>query len=185
MTALPLFRICLAAIWLAFVVLPAQAHDGHDDAPAATTGSAAPRFAAMSPDFELVGVLDGQRLALYLDHAADNRPAQNAKVELEIGGNAVAVMPHGDAGEFEATLAQPLPEGDTPVMATVTVGDAVDLLTANFHVESAAHTGETTASPTWRSVVPWVAGGAVLLVLLALFGFGMRSRRTGTQGAAA
>lgn len=185
MTVLPSLRTCFAAVWLALAVLPALADEGHDDAPAAATGSALPRFAAVSSDLELVGVLNGQRLALYLDHAADNRPVQNAKVELEIGGKAVAVAPHGDAGEFEATLAQPLPEGDTAVMATVTVGGAVDLLTANFHVEGPALAVEAAAAPTWRNVAPWVAGGAVLLVLLSLFGFGMRSRRTGKQGAAA
>ena len=61
------------------------AGDGHDHGEAAPAPAAAalPRFAAVSDDFELVGVLNGQRLTLYLDHAADNRPVTDGELTLD------------------------------------------------------------------------------------------------------
>eukprot|EP01042_Synura_sphagnicola_P021246 gene21246-26993_t len=53
--------------------LAGAGHD-HGEAPVAAAGTALPRFAATSDLFELVGVLDGQKIALYLDHAGDNSP---------------------------------------------------------------------------------------------------------------
>ena len=39
-----------------------------------------------APNSELVGVLNGQRLTLYLDHAADNRPVTDGELTLELPG---------------------------------------------------------------------------------------------------
>lgn len=73
------------------------AGDGHDHGEAAPAPAAAalPRFAAVSDDFELVGVLNGQRLTLYLDHAADNRPVTDGELTLELGGQQVKVSHTG------------------------------------------------------------------------------------------
>lgn len=59
--------LLLGALWMA--TIPAQAGEGHDhgEAPAAAAGSALPRFSAGSELFELVGVLNGKQLTLYLD----------------------------------------------------------------------------------------------------------------------
>ena len=57
--------LCLAVVLLGNA-LPAIAGDGHDhgDAAPAATGTALPRFAAVSETFELVGVLDGKQVTL-------------------------------------------------------------------------------------------------------------------------
>ena len=76
------------AAWMAATAPIALAGDGHDhgDAPAASSGPALPRFAAVSETFELVGVVNGKRLTLYLDRYADGSPVKGAKLELELGG---------------------------------------------------------------------------------------------------
>ena len=80
----------LAALSLAVLLLgtsmSATAGEGHDhgDAAPAAAGTALPRFAAVSETFELVGVLDGKQVTLYLDRFADNAPVRGAKIELEI-----------------------------------------------------------------------------------------------------
>ena len=77
--------LSLTALGLAAVLighsLPAIAGDGHDhgDAAPAATGTALPRFAAVSETFELVGVLDGKQVTLYLDRFADNAPVRGAQ----------------------------------------------------------------------------------------------------------
>ena len=118
----------LAALMLA-TASPAWAGEGHDhgDAPTAMAGSALPRFTPASELFELVGVLDGTHLTLWLDHAADNSPVKDAKLELELGGIKIPVEAHGE-GEFEATLAKPLAPGEFPVAATVYAGEVTYLL---------------------------------------------------------
>ena len=81
--------------------LAALAGDGHDhgEAPAAPSGPAMPRFAATSDLFELVGVLDGAQLSLYLDHSADNRPVADAQLELDLASPAV----YSDKNKFLQT----------------------------------------------------------------------------------
>ena len=122
---LPSFRpAALALATAALLAAPSvQADAGHDHGAAAPSaaGPGLPRFVATSDLFELVGVVDGTRLTLYLDHSADNSPVKGAKLELELGGTKVNAKPGGD-GEFEASLAQPLKPGVTPVTATVSAG---------------------------------------------------------------
>src|SRR3989344_4248190 len=83
----------LLGLLLGLLPPTALAGPGHDhgEAPAAVAGTALPRFAATSDLFELVGVLDGQKIALYLDHAGDNSPVKDARLELDIAGTSVPV----------------------------------------------------------------------------------------------
>ena len=82
MTLFPRLTAFTVAILIAAAPLATQAGEGHDhgEAPATPTGSALPRFAATSDTFELVGVLDGHDLTLWLDHAADNSPVEGASL---------------------------------------------------------------------------------------------------------
>lgn len=159
----------------ALLTPPAQAHEGHDDGPAAPTGQAHPRFALESEAFELVGVLQGQRLAIYLDRHASNEPVNDAKIELQLGDASYAAEPHGP-GEYEVTLPQPLPAGELPVTATLAVGNEADLLAGDLHIEEAAHDDGHGAAPAWRRYTPWAAGGLALLAVLGVaLGRGKRS----------
>ena len=110
--------IPLLALWLA-AALPTRADDGHNhDAPATAAAPALPRFAASSELFELVGVLDGKQLTLYLDHAASNAPVSGATLELELGGAKLKAAPGGE-GEFSVQLDSEPKPGVIPVTATV------------------------------------------------------------------
>lgn len=165
--------VLLPLLALLSLATPARAGEGHDhgEAPAAAAGPALPRFSASSELFELVGVLKGRRLSLYLDHAADNAPVTDAKLELEIGGAKVEVRPHGEAGEFEALLALDLKPGVLPVTATVTTASDGDLLAGelDLHDEST----QTEAAPQgrprgWQAWAGWGAGAAAAALVLLL-----------------
>lgn len=165
---------------LGATILPAHAGDGHDhgEAPAAPAGVASPRFAATSETYELVGILNDRKLALYLDHTADNSPVKDAKLELEIGGKAVAVTNIG-AGEFEATLASEPEPGEIPVTATIVAGNNSDLLAADLDIHSEAHADKNPGGGLpWK---PLVAGAAVLLAV----GTALRMKRNRVAGGAA
>lgn len=178
-----------AALMLAVACLAtpsAHAGPGHDhgDAPAVATGDALPRFAAVSESFELVGVLEGRRIALYLDRAADNSPVSEARIELDIGETKLVAEKRGDDA-FEATLAAEPAPGMLPVTATVTVGDEVDLLVGELDIHAADHDDADAHAHAWSAYVGW--GAAALAALLALAYAGRRivaSRRLPTGDAA-
>ena len=164
---------------LGATILPAHAGDGHDhgEAPAAPAGVASPRFAATSETYELVGILNERKLSLYLDHTADNSPVKDAKLELEVGGKAVAVNNIGE-GEFEATLATEPQPGELPITATIVAGNDSDLLAANLDIHSEAHADKNAGALPWK---PIAAGAALLLAL----GAALRIKRNRVVGGAA
>lgn len=176
------FRHLFAALCAALLLLagtPARADAGHDhgDTPAAPTGAALPRFTAVSDTFELVGVLDGKLLTLYLDRFADNAPVPTATLELDIGGTTVKAEPHGE-GLFEVQLADAPAPGMLPITATVIAGSETDLLAGELDIHADAHE-DAAAPPNWRRIVGFGMGGlAALAVLIAL---ARRTRASRTQ----
>lgn len=188
MTFIPFFRAFCIAWVLSLPIYATWAGEGHDhgEAPAAPAGTASPRFAATSDLFELVGMLNGQTLSLYLDRADDNSPAKGATLELTLGESPVAVQVVGE-GAFEATLPGPLPEGVLAVTATVMAGNDADLLAGELDIHSSAHAPETSARISRTTLA--AAAVAVIGVVLALLAF-LRARRartasTSTVGGAA
>lgn len=158
----------------------------HGNEPAAASGPTQPRFAATSDLFELVGVVNGTQLTLYLDRSDDNSPVKGAKLELELGGAKIAVKPIAD-GEYEATLAQALKPGVTPVTATVTAGTESDLLAGEITVAEPAQ-AEAAPAPGWRRYARWAgwtAAGLLLLGALAWFARRLMGQRAARAGAAA
>lgn len=144
-------------------------HEHGDEPTTSTTVQALPRFSAMSEDFELVGVLNGQQLTLYLDHAATNEPVREASIALDIGGRVVQASPAPE-GTFQATLPQALPEGSTPISATVLVGSTSDLLAGDIAIHDTDHGNEAGAhARPWRKAVAWGLGGLVIVSILALW----------------
>jgi hypothetical protein len=161
-------------------------HDHGDEAPT-TGGIALPRFAATSELFELVGVLNGTRLTLYLDHSDTNAPVKDAQLELEFAGTKLKVEPHGE-GEFEATLPAAPKPGVIAIAAVVVAGQQTDLLAGELDLHD--DKAETAASDAidWRQVLPW-AGGLIALVGLIVFLIRRKRQRSsflnGRRGGAA
>ena len=172
--------LCAAAILASSPAWAGPGHDHGDSAPAAV-GQALPRFSAVSETFELVGVLSGKQITLYLDRFADNSPVRGAQIELEIGGAKFKAEKQGE-DEYEVVLPEAPKEGVLPVTATVTAGTEVDLLAGELDIHEAAHAGEAVHTHSWTEYAGWGAGGVAVLALL-LWGvrrvMGARSVRAG------
>lgn len=177
----------LLLVCLAPGVFAADDH-GHDHGaePAAAAGPALPRFDASSELFELVGVLDGKRLTLYLDHTGDNSPVKDAKLDLELAGTTLKVERHGD-GEFEAMLAAEPQAGVLAVTATVLAGNESDLLAGELDIHDDHEAGHVEPAAGGLSGLIPIAGpiGAAVVGLLALATFGLRRLRLQRRGGAA
>lgn len=186
MTFLKRLNAFFLTLLIAVTPFSTWAGDGHDhgEAPASATGLARPRFTAISETFELVGVLNGKQLTLYLDRAADNSPVKDAKLELELGGVKVAVKPHGE-GEFEATLAQELQPGEITVSAMVLAGQETDLLAGDLDIHEDSHAGAAAQSQGWKVYSVWAVGGLLGLALLAWALGRIRANRINRVGGAA
>ncbi|MDZ4074445.1 MAG: hypothetical protein U1E04_06815 [Hylemonella sp.] len=143
-------------------------HD-HGEAPATTAATASPRFTAVSESFELVGVLQGKQLTLYLDRSADNSPVPDARLELELAGQKIPVQSHG-VGEFVATLTQELTPGQHAVMATVVTTRETDLLAGELDLHEDKHSDAPAGSRAWL-----IYAGMALVVLVPLI-WGLRRR---------
>ena len=145
-------------------------HD-HDEAKAAPAGPAAPRVEAQSELFELVAILEGGKLTLYLDRFATNEPVTNAAIEIESGAFKAEAQPGGE-GIYTAAAAALTKPGEYPLVFTIRAGGETDLLNGTLAVPpppgAASHAHDRTE---W---LPWIAGG---LAVLAVMGWLLRRRR--------
>lgn len=171
----------LAMLVLLSVLLgatPLRAHEGHDHgdgAPAvAPAASVAARFSARTDVFEVVGVLAGGELWLFVDRAANNAPVDQAEVELESGG--YKARAERSAPAVYRLKAGPLANaGKHAVTLSVSAGDDADLLVASFDSTPAALAAAAVVTDPRR---PWMAGGALLLAAIAGGVWFIRRRRT-------
>jgi len=178
----------LAALLVAanFLGSSAWAGEGHDHGDAAPTavGQALPRFSAASETFELVGVLNGKQITLYLDRFADNSPVRGAQIELEIGGAKFKAEKQGE-DEYEVVLPEAPKEGVLPVTATVTAGNEVDLLAGELDLHEDAHADEAAHVHSWKEYAGWAAAALGALVALIRIGRRVAARRQRLVGAGA
>ncbi len=156
-------------VQLMLLILPATViadagHDHPDPAPAASA-TLAPRIDAQSETFELVAVLDGTKLTIFLDRFASNEPVPNAKIEIESGAYKAVAQPGSD-GAYTApadVLAKP---GQYPLVFTVQAGDASDLLNGTLTIPQPA--GQVAHGFDWSKWLVWIASGAIVVVAVFL-----------------
>lgn len=177
-------RIPAIALTLLSFAPGAFAGPGHDhgEAPAIEAdGPTLPRFTAVSELFELVGIVDGDALTLYLDRFTDNAPVSGATLELELGEHTLTPEADG-AGRFRAALPDALPEAEYPVVATVSTDTDVDLLVATLDLRHEAHDhDEAVETPARSALLPWSVAAASTLVALGLLFRQAGRRREGAS----
>lgn len=180
----------LAALSIATaLLLPPLAHaqddHGHDhgDVAPVATSPALPRFAAVSDAFELVGVLNGKHITLWLDRAADNAPVTDARIEIEVAGEKLEAERHDDV--YEVVLAAEPESGVLPIVATVTVGNEVDRLVGELDHHGEAHADVVAAAVPWARYAAWVAGVAAALAIVFVIGRRTAAPRQRRDGDAA
>ena len=158
---------------------PVWAGPGHGDAPATAAGTASPRVNARSDLFELVGMVEGGELKIYLDRYATNEPVTDAKIEVEVGNikGIAAAQADGSYSFKSDVFSKP---ADLAISFTVLAGKDTDLLAGDLKIAPTVddHAHDAAAKPWLR----WAAyaGGALLFVLMALSL--MRWRRNASRG---
>ena len=170
-----LIRAQLATIFIALfltlatLINPAWAGPGHDNGgePAAAVGTASPRFSTHSDLFELVGMVEGNELKIYLDRYTTNEPVTDAKIEVEVGSIKGIALEQADGSySFKNDVfAKP---AELAISFTILAGKDADLLAGDLKIATPAddHADDEVAKPWLR----WAAyaGAALLLVLIAV-----------------
>lgn len=164
----------LIALSLLVGLAVAQAHEGHDHGapPAPAVGSVAPRFDARTDVFELVGVLAGADLIVYLDRAGNNAPVDGAEIELESGAFKAKAQ-RIDVGTYRVQAGPLAAAGKHALTLSAQAGDDADLLTATF--DNPAATGAAATADDHGELWLWLVGGGVLLAIAGAVA--MRRRR--------
>lgn len=138
------------------------AHGGEDHGapPPAVSQTILPRAIAASDEFEMVAVLDGKKLVIYLDRFASNEPVIGAKVDVEGGGlkGAAAESSPGVYGLDAAALAA----AKHPLTIAIESGDSADLLSATL--DTSAPPAEVTHAHGWSEWAIWFGAASLGLV---------------------
>ena len=161
----------LSALLLGGALLgPVRAGPGHDhgdEAPTAS-GPSLPRFVAHSDSFELVGVLDGKTITVYLDQAASNTPVTKAQLEIEFAGTKLQAVAQAD-GSFRVELPQAPKPGVIPITATVSTDSDADLLAGELDLHGEADEKPHVHRLNWAALAPAIVAGPIVFGAVVLW----------------
>jgi RND family efflux transporter MFP subunit len=171
---------CVAGIFLSLST--PFAHEGHEDDDAtrsALASSTYPRVTAQSELYELVGIVRGERLSIYLDHFATNELVADAKIKVAIGDAEAIDAEPAEKGVYTISFPRSARSGSVEVVFSVTGASGDDLLAgaltlpSNAEPSAAADSSIQTLLP-WIASIPWPIGHPIVLILIA-FGLGVLS----------
>lgn len=165
----------LAAVIALPVWAGGDSSDGHTHAaPEPVLAVAvAPRAVAATEEFEVVAVVEGKHLMVYVDRFASNEPVAKARVEVE-GAGLKGIASEAAAGTYVMNLAAAIAPGKHPLTISIEAGDSADLLSATL--DTSVATSEAVHVHSWSEWMIWSVGALVLLASGALLAL-RRSRR--------
>jgi len=170
----------LLALAQLFAVGIAAAHEGHDhDKPAALNLPIAPRVVAVTPDYELVGVLSGeQRLTIFLHHFATGEPVKDAKITISGGDQQVEAIAK-EPGVFEVVAPWLRAADGIDLIFRLTLPNDEDILTGRLEAASSAVAIQPSSSPPTGAHFLLIGLGALAagILLTLLVGASVRRRR--------
>ncbi len=162
----------ISLVFLALLPHFASAHGGEDHGeappPAPPMVSSSPRVYMTTDQFELVGVMHGKTLKIYLDQFGTNQPVTKAQIEVE-SGEWKAVAPETEPAVYTVEAALLEQPGRHPLTITVQAGDESDLMSAVLEVGQAEKLTSVEPHTHFRSEwAIWTGATALLLAALAL-----------------
>lgn len=183
-------RLAATAMVLALITvagLPAAAHEGHDHGgpKVEITTAVAPRFEALSTDFELVGVVKDNEVILTLDRFATNEAISDAAISATANGETVIVEPAPDNTYRLRTplLSRP---GRIEFVFTIAAGETTDLLAGSLEAIAPVVPDRNTSQGFGDLIeayrLPLLMGaGGIMFGALSVLLFRVRGPRTSTR----
>jgi hypothetical protein len=169
-------------ILAALLCLPGSlgvAHERHDLAPSTMAPNALgrPRLVASSEAYELVAILEGERLTIYLDRFEDNAPVADAAITVTINDETVVATPAAD-GTYGVESKRFSGGGLVELVFDIRRPGADDLLIGKMSQGNAASAGdpsEMTVSPVqwWSYLRHGAEDHFILMSLILLLGLAL------------
>jgi len=165
---------------LCAAIAPASAHEGHDHGEQQPVSAGAlPRGEADSDAFEIVAIVRGENLEIYLDRFATNEPVTGATLEVESPNGPVKAAAGAD-GTYRVAAPWLAKNGRADLIFTVTAGDTTDILPLTIQsapgaVPSAAQQDAAAGGHINKISVLLVLGGALIGAMLSAIA--LRGRR--------
>lgn len=154
-------------------IAPASAHEGHDhEEQQPVSAGALPRGEAASDAFEIVAIVRGENLEIYLDRFATNEPVTGATLEVESPDGPVKAAASAD-GTYRVAAPWLAKSGHTDLIFTVTAGDTTDILPLTIQsapgaAPSVAQQDAADGGHISKGSVLLVLGGALIGALLSV-----------------
>ncbi|RUW47302.1 hypothetical protein EOA32_29175 [Mesorhizobium sp. M1A.F.Ca.ET.072.01.1.1] len=128
--------LCAAVGLLMLLSSPLLAHEGHDHGkqPAIAASAAKPRVSVQSPAYELAGILEGDKLSIFLDRFDTNQPVPGAKISVIVGGDAEMAAKEVDAGIYVLQSEKFLSQGPLELVFSVAHPSGDDLLIGSIEL---------------------------------------------------
>src|SRR5262249_1411101 len=148
-----------------------SAHEGHDhDTPPALNLPVAPRVVAVTPDYELVGVLSGRdRLTIFLHRFETGEPVNNAKLTVSAGIDSDVEAVAKEDGVFEVAAPWLAGAQSIDILFKLTLPHDQDILTGRLERASTRGpaTNRASSAPSQSLEVVYVGIGALMTGALA------------------
>ena len=166
-------KVLLAALFATaqfFYLGTVVGHEGHDhDKPAPLNLPVAPRVVAVTPDYELVGVLSGeQRLTIFLHHFGTGEPVKDAKIAVSTDEQGAEALAKED-GVFELTAPWLRTAEAIDLIFKLTLPRDQDILTGRLERAKGSVVELTSSSTLAKNQTLLVGLGALMVgVLLTL-----------------
>lgn len=172
----PVVGVLIAFLLLAVMTMSASlapAHEGHDHGapPVAPLTAVAPRVEASSESFDLVGIVRGEAMIIFLDRFGSNEPVTRATIDVTADAATVRADPRPD-GSFLVQAPWLAKAGPLDLVFAIDTGEIGDLLIGTLDLPGERAIGEAVGESSMavlaRSPVLWVIGFALLVVGLVL-----------------
>jgi membrane fusion protein, heavy metal efflux system len=171
-------RLAIIAVLVLFWT-PTLAHEGHDLEPAPTAGvlRELPRLTASSENYELVGVIAGRRLTIYLDRFQDNTPVNDASIMVTINDESQAAESTED-GTYAVNSSLFEKGGLFEFVFDIRAPESDDLLIGKLTLAGSQPSGATQNSQPWYTQTAFylrhgIEDHLMLLTLTLLAGLAM------------
>ncbi len=145
----------------------ASAHEGHkhdQEIKPQSNVAAAPTLTAVSENYELVAIVQGRQMTVYLDQFESNAPVLDADLDFDFSGTGVKATRNAD-GTYSVALPKNIDlKSSIPVTVTILAAAGPDLLSGDLVIPKL----ETHSSWSAFWVVAVVAACLIALLLIWL-----------------
>jgi len=165
--------------------------EGHSHDNPQAVSAQSPRVVATSESFQLVGILKGGRLTIYLDREPDNVPVTDANITVSSASSSADASSLAD-GTFEIAAGDWAKPGENEMQFVVVAGGKTDLLGGVLIVPDDGAAGAAAPhahSHVWdrvlnRASIPYLIVGAFTLTVGIIIGSILAGRkRSGAEAA--